>query len=108
MSILIFLLLSYILVSLTLYKVFEKANVAGSKALIPGLNFVEWCKIIGRPGWWALLLLIPIVNIFIFVGMCVDMVRSFGKYEFKDTALAVIYAPISFFLLGKNDDDKTV
>ena len=106
MSILLFLLLSYVLLSLSLYKVFPKADVAGSKALIPGLNFVEWCKIIGRPGWWALLLLFPIVNIFIFVGMCVDMVRSFGKYDFKDTALAVIYAPIAFYLLGKNDDDK--
>ena len=105
-SVFLFFLISYVLVCLTLYKVFPKANVDGWKALVPGLNFVEWCKIIGRPGWWALLLLIPIVNIFIAVGMNVDMVRSFGKYSFLDTAIAVIFSPISFFQLGKNDDDK--
>ena len=84
MTILIFLLISYILLSLSLRKVFEKAGVEPNKALIPGVNFMEWCKLIGRPKWWAALLLVPIVNIFIFTGMCVDMVRSFRKYDFKD------------------------
>jgi len=106
MTILIFLVISYILLSLTLRKVFEKAGVEPNKALIPGVNFMEWCKIIGRPKWWAALLLIPIVNIFIFTGMCVDMVRSFKKYDFKDSALAVLYAPLSFYLLGKEPGDK--
>ncbi|MFT5802872.1 MAG: signal peptidase I, partial [Nonlabens sp.] len=68
MSVLLFLIFSYILVCVTLYKVFPKAGVDGWKALVPGLNFIEWCKIIGRPAWWAALLLIPIVNIFIWVG----------------------------------------
>ena len=106
MSVLIFFLVSYVLLCFALSKVFPKANVPASKAWIPGVNFVEWCKIIGRPGWWAALLLIPIVNIFIFTGMAVDMVRSFGKYDLKDSALAVIYAPLSFFLLGNNPEDK--
>ena len=106
MSVLLFLIISYILLSISLYKVFEKVGEAGWKALVPGYQFVVWAKIIGRPAWWAALLLIPIVNIFIFVGMCVDMVRSFGKYELRDSALAVIYAPISFFLIGQNKDDK--
>ena len=85
--------------------VFPKAGSAAWKALVPGLNFVEWCKIIGRPTWWALLLLIPIVNIFIFVGMCVDLVRSFGKYTLKDSTLAVLFAPLPFFQIAK--DEKT-
>ena len=106
MSVLIFLIISYILLSLSLYKVFEKAGEDGWKALVPGYNFVVWCKIIGRPSWWAALLLIPIVNIFIYAGMAVDMVRSFGKYTFWDSALAVIYAPISFFLLGTKTENK--
>ena len=40
--------------------------------------------------------------------MAVDLVRSFNKLSFKDTALAVIYAPLSFFNLARNDDDKYV
>ncbi len=106
MSILIFLILSFVLLCISLYGVFEKAGEAGWKGLVPGYNFIVWCKLIGRPSWWALLLLIPIVNIFILVGMNVDMVRSFGKYGFWDAAIAVIYAPIAFFLLWFKPENK--
>lgn len=102
MGLLLFLIISYILLSVTLYPLFVKAEEEGWKALVPGYNFVVWCKVIGRPSWWALLLLIPIVNIFILVGMNVDMVRSFGKLTLGDSALAVIYAPLSFFLLSRD------
>jgi signal peptidase I len=102
----LFIIIYFVLVFVTLYKVFEKAGEAGWKALVPGYNFVVWSKIVGHPGWWAALLLIPIVNIFIYVGLCVDMVRSFGKYDFKDSALAVIYAPIPFYLLGSKKEEK--
>ncbi|NNE27813.1 MAG: signal peptidase I [Saprospiraceae bacterium] len=72
--------------------------------LIPGKNFVQWANIIGRPTWWPILLLVPIVNIFIFAGMAVNMVRSFKKYKFVHSAASVIYAPAAFFWLAKNDD----
>ncbi|MEM9921448.1 MAG: signal peptidase I [Bacteroidota bacterium] len=106
MSVLIFLIIYYILLSISLYKLFEKAGEESWKALVPGYNFVVWCKIVGRSSLWALWLLVPIVNIFILVGLCVDMVRSFGKYDFTSAALAVIYAPIPFFQIGLNKDSK--
>lgn len=106
MSILIFLIVSYILLSITLYFIFPKANVEAWKGLVPGLNFVEWCKIIGRPTWWAALLLIPIVNIFILAGMCVDMVRSFGKFGLGSSALAVFYPPAIFGSLGMKAEEQ--
>ncbi len=106
MAILFFFAFSYVLLSLSLYKVFKKAGFEPQKALIPGLNFAEWCQVIGRPKWWALLLLLPIINIFIYAGMCVDMVRSFKKYTFGDSALAVFYAPLAFYKIGKNKKDK--
>jgi signal peptidase I len=106
MALFLFFIFSYILLSLSLYKIFEKTKVPPLKALIPGVNFIEWCKLIGRPTWWAALLLIPIVNIFIYTGMCVDLVRSFKKYTFWDSFKAVVYAPISFFHLGSNPKEK--
>ena len=105
MSILIFLIVSYILLSISLYFLFPKAGEEGWKGLVPGLNFVVWCKLIGRKPAHALLLLFPIVNIFIFCGMAVDMARSFKKYQFKHSALAVIYAPAMFFLLAFGKDE---
>ena len=100
MSIVIYLLVLYILICLTLTKLFAKAGIASSKAWIPGLNFVEWCDLIGRPRWWAALLLIPIVNIFIFCGMAVDLVRSFGQYKFMDSFWAVVFTPYIFWKIG--------
>ena len=106
MTILIFLIVSYILLSISLYFLFPKAGEEGWKGLVPGLNFVVMCKIIGRKPSYAALLLIPIVNIFIYVGMCVDVVRSFKKYQLWHSAIAVIYAPIAFFYLAFNKDEK--
>jgi signal peptidase I len=79
MEIFIFLLVSYVLLSISLFFLFPKAGEAGWKGLVPGLNFVVWCKIIGRPLWHAALLIVPIINIFVYAGMCVQMVRSFWK-----------------------------
>ncbi len=108
MVIIWFIIISYVLLSIALYFLFPKAAVDGWKGLVPGLNFLEWCDVIGRPRWWALLLLIPIVNIFIFTGMAVDLVRSFGKYKFKHTAAAVLYAPSILGKLGMDKDAKYV
>jgi len=108
MGFLIFLLVFYVLVSLSLYKVFEKAGVSPVKALIPGVNFAEWCKLIGRSPAHALWLLFPIVNIFIFSGMAVDLMRSFGNYGFKESALAVVLNPVANWWLGSNKDQKYI
>ncbi len=106
MGILIFLVISYVLLSVSLYMLFPKAGIDATKGLIPGVNFVEWCKLIGRKPAYALWLLFPIVNIFIFTGMAVDLVRSFGKLEFKHTAAAVLYAPAIFYKIANNPNDK--
>ena len=106
MSILLFFLISYVLLSISLYLLFPKADIPAINGLIPGKNFIEWAKIIGRPAWWPLLLLVPIVNIFIFAGMAVNLVRSFSKYKLGHSAAAVIYAPAAFAWLATNDNAK--
>jgi len=108
MGFLWFLIIFYALVSVSLYKVFEKAGVAPTKALIPGVNFAEWCKIIGQKPTHALWLLVPIVNIFIFSGMAVDLMRSFGNYKFWQSAFAVVLNPIANFWLGSSADQKYI
>ncbi len=102
MSILIFLVVLYILVCFTLTKLFAKAGVSPSKAWIPGVNFMEWCELVGRPRWWAALMLLPIVNIFIYCGLTVDLVRSFGRLKFIDSFWAVVFAPVVFWQIVKD------
>ena len=103
MGILLFILISYLLLCFTLAPLFRRAGTDPKKAWIPGLNFGEWAHIIGRKRHYAWWLLFPIVNIFIYAGMAIDMVRAFGKLSFWDSVLAVIYAPLSFFLIDRNN-----
>ncbi len=106
MSFLTCILILYVLVSISLYKVFEKADKPGWHALVPGLNFVTWAQIVGRTKVHAAWMLFPVVNIFIFAGLAIDLVRSFGKMGFWDSFLSVVVAPISFGLLGFKEEEK--
>jgi len=103
---LILLTVSYILLSISLYFLFPKAGEAGWKGLVPGLNFVLWCRLIGRKGWHAAWLLFPIVNIFIYAGMAIDMVRSFRKYSFWHSVVAVLFTPFFFFYLAFSKEEQ--
>jgi signal peptidase I len=100
MGMLIFLLISYVLLSISLYFVFNKAGEDGWKGLVPGYNLVVWGKIIGYPIWRVALLLLPIVNIFVYAAMAVRMVRSFDKLKFWHSAVAVDSGSCSLFLPG--------
>jgi|SRR6266852_5328489 len=58
--------------------VFTKAGQAGWKSLIPIYNSYILLKIVGRPGWWLLLFLVPIVNVVILIIVTNDLSKSFG------------------------------
>lgn len=103
MGILLFILISYVLLCLTLAPLFRRAGSDPKKAWIPGINFGEWAHIIGRKRSYAWWLLFPIVNIFIYAGMAVDMGRAFGKLSFWDSVLAVVYTPLAFFLIDRQN-----
>jgi signal peptidase I len=78
------------------------------KGLVPVLNFMEWGKAVGRPNWYVIWLFVPIVNLFIFVGLAVDLARSFGKYKFIHTAISVIYAPAMVLYLAFQKSEKYI
>lgn len=99
-------LLAYGVLSISLLPLFKKADQAPWKALVPGLNLAVWCRLVGRTPLHALWLLFPIVNIFIYAGLTVDMARSFGKHTFWQSVVAVLFAPVYFAFLGLNKEDK--
>ncbi len=106
MSFSVFIFVLYILVSLSLYKVFEKAGRPGWQALVPGFNFMVWSEIVGRKPAHAAWMLFPIVNIFIFAALAIDLVRSFGWHKFWHSVIAVVLTPFTFFYLGFKQDEK--
>jgi Family of unknown function (DUF5684) len=63
----------------TMWKIFTKAGEPGWACLVPIYNTCVWLKIAGKPMWWILLLLIPIVNIVIAIIAVVGLANKFGK-----------------------------
>src|SRR6267142_2679855 len=83
-----------------IWKVFTKAGRPGWAAIIPIYNMYVWCKIVGRPGWWVILMLIPLVNIIVGIIVCIDMAKSFGKgvgFGIGIALLGIIFLPILGF-----------
>lgn len=71
-------ILGIVLVGLPLYGIFTKAGEAGWKGFVPILNTIVLLKIAGRPLWWILLLLVPVVNIVVAIVLWNDVSKSFG------------------------------
>jgi hypothetical protein len=93
-------LLIALLLIVAMWKVFTKAGQPGWASIIPIYNLYIWCKIVGRPGWWILLMLIPFVNIIVGIILCIDMAKSFGKgagFGIGLALLGVIFIPILGF-----------
>jgi len=88
-----------------MWMVFTKAKHAGWKALIPIYNTYILLKIVGRPGWWLLLFLIPLVNIIVAIIVFNDLAKSFG-YGVGMTLLLIFLPFIAFPYLGFSKDAK--
>ena len=84
------------------WKVFVKAGKPGWAVLIPIYNVVVILQIVGRPVWWLILLLIPIVNFVVLFIVAIDMAKSFGKGTGFGIGLALL-AAIFYPILGFGD-----
>jgi hypothetical protein len=96
----IFGLLVALLLIVAMWKVFTKAGQPGWASIIPIYNLYIWCKIVGRPWWWILLMLIPFVNFIICIILCIDLAKSFGKgvgFGIGLALLGIIFFPILAF-----------
>ena len=93
-------LLIGLLIIVAMWKVFTKAGQPGWASIIPIYNLYIWCKIVGRPWWWILLMLIPFVNFIILIILCIDTAKSFGKgagFGIGLALLGLIFWPILGF-----------
>jgi len=87
---------------IAMWKIFKKANKPGWASIIPFYNVWVMLEIVGRPGWWLLLMLIPGVNLVIGIIVLVDLAKSFGKGG--GFAVGLLLLPYVFFpILGFGD-----
>jgi hypothetical protein len=61
------------------WKIFTKAGQPGWASIIPIYNIIVLLEIVGKPWWYLLLMLIPIVNIVILIMVMIALAKVFGK-----------------------------
>jgi hypothetical protein len=93
-----------------LWFIFEKAKEPGWAAIIPIYNYLIFIKVAGKPWWYILLLLIPIVNLVIYIIILNGLSKSFGKSEGFTVGLfflRFIFLPILGFGKAQFVGDKS-
>jgi hypothetical protein len=82
------------------WKVFSKAGKPGWAAIVPIYNIIIMLEIAGKPIWWILLCLIPVVNLIIIIIVMVEIAKAFGHgvgFAIGMILLGFIFVPILGF-----------
>lgn len=98
LSIALFVAVVYIVAQ---WKMYEKAGQPGWAVLIPFYNVYILLKIVGKPGWWLLLIIfVPLLNVILAIWMTNLLSKSFGKdvlFTLGLIFLGIIFYPILGF-----------
>jgi signal peptidase I len=90
------------------YLLFPKAGRKSWEALIPGYNFYVLTRIIERPWWWILLLVLPGVNLLMLGVMNSILATHIGKRDKGNQAFAIFLPFIAFPLWGKDESTQFI
>ena len=80
--------------------IFKKAGKPGWAAIIPIYNQIVMLEIVGKPVWWIILLLLPIVNIIFSIWVLNLFCKSYGQgvgFTIGVLLLPFIFIPILAF-----------
>jgi len=102
-AVMIFMLIAaaivYIITSLSLASIFKKAGVESWKAWVPVYNAWVMLELGGQKGYWAILLLIPVVNIVASIFVLIAMYHvglKLGKPG--EFVLLAIFLPLVWYV----------
>jgi len=93
-----------VLMLVSTWKVYVKAGKPGWACLIPVYNTLVLLEIVGKPWWYLLLMLIPVVNIVIWIMISLDLARAFGKGS--GFGLGLVFLPVIFYPILAFGDAK--
>ncbi len=93
------LILTYLYFSLCLFLIARKLSVpAAWVAWIPIIQVWTFLASAGKPGWWALLFLVPVVNLIIPVYLWMCIVENLGREKWL--GLLMLVPIVNFVYLG--------
>ncbi len=82
------------------WKMFVKAGKPGWAAIVPIYNAIVMLDIVGKPVWWIVLFLIPVVNFVVSILVSIELAKAFGKsagFGIGIALLGFIFIPILGF-----------
>lgn len=91
-----------------LSKLFTKAGVEGWKAWIPVYNFYVLARLLDKPWWWCLIMIVPGVNILMYGVFGFNVARAFNRPSNQDLLFASILPYIFFVKTGLDPTAKFV
>ncbi len=100
MGIVILYIAIIILLVASWWTIFSKAGQPGWACIIPIYDIIVFLRIIGKPWWWLILFIIPIINIIFGIWSLNLLSKSFGKNEGFTVGLIflnIIFLPILAF-----------
>jgi hypothetical protein len=96
---LIFVFLVYLYSCLCLYLIAKKLNLSGTwMAWVPILQVFTFIACAGKPAWWFLLLLVPIVNFFITIYLWMCITETLGREQWF--ALLTLVPVVNLIYIG--------
>ncbi|MEA3505660.1 MAG: signal peptidase I, partial [Bacteroidota bacterium] len=99
-------LLVFLFFPLFLFKTFENTGNSAWKAAVPLYNYYIWLKIVKKPVWWFIFLLIPFINYFMMFLLVVETAKCYQKYKLGDQALAVVFFFYFLPYYGSSEKEK--
>lgn len=97
--------LSFTIPTLFAWPLFVKAGRKGWETLVPFYNLYVFLVIIKKPLWWYALLLIPFLNVFMYMLMLVELVKCFGKDKLIEQFLAVVVPYVYLPYIGLRENE---
>jgi hypothetical protein len=85
----------FVLMIASVWKIFEKAGFPGWASLIPIYNIIVLLRLVGKPLWYIVLFLIPLVNVVVLVYLMYLLARSFDQDLLF--AIGLIILPFIFY-----------
>lgn len=77
------------------WQIFKKAGKPGWAAIIPIFNIFVFLDIVGKPGWWFILFLIPPIGIVFQIMAYHQLSKCFGKGA--GYTIGMLFLPFIFF-----------
>jgi hypothetical protein len=89
-----------VLMVAAMWKVFVKAGKPGWAAIVPIYNIIVLLEIAGKPAWWVILFIVPVVNFIIAIMLSISLAKKFGHgvgYGLGLAFLGVVFYPMLGF-----------